>query len=95
MPKFVCDYSAVSQIAKSLKEEAENITSQTSSYESAIASNLSSWEGKANSEFKPKSESEIAATKKSVEALNVLSQFLDDCVKSIHDTDNKLASKKI
>ncbi len=95
MAKFVCDYAAVTQIAKSIKEEAETISSQTSSYESAIASNLSSWSGKANSEFKPKSAAEITSTKKSVEALNVLSQFLDDCVKSIHDTDSQLASKKI
>jgi uncharacterized protein YukE len=95
MPKFVCDYGEVTSIAKAIKEEASNISSKTSAYDGNVKSDTKSWSGEAHMSYDAKSNEEIAATRASAEALNVLSEFLTDCVKSIQETDSNLASKKI
>ena len=51
MPKYVCDFDAVKTIGESLKNESTDMTTSTKTFETNIASDLSSWTGGGKDSF--------------------------------------------
>ncbi len=95
MAKFVCDYGSVKEIAGKYASLASEIESSTTSYESNINQDLSTWNGEAKSSFEAMAAEKIATSKAEAAALNELATFIKSAAESIEATDESLASQEI
>ena len=95
MPKYVCDFDALKNTSKALRDKAVDLRSGLSSCEGNVDSRLANWSGSASEAVKENNESAYKVLNEDIDTIEVMADYLDEASAVIQAAEEDLASQKI
>ena len=91
--KIVCDYSAVTKAGNQLANQAAELQSQTTTFSSAVDSDLSGWTGSdAKETFQQQKDTQIQFSVATAAQAEAVGKYIVICAKAIKEADEQLAA---
>ena len=91
--KIVCDYAVVKKAGNQLAKQAAELQSQTSTFSTAVDSDLSGWTGAdAKAAFQEQKNNQVMFSVATAAQAEAVGKYIVICAKAIKETDEQLAA---
>ena len=91
--KIVCDFDAVKKAGNKLVDQSSTLQTQTTTFNSALDSDLSGWTGAdAKATFQKAKDNQIKFSIATAQQSKAVGEYIVICAKAIEEADNELAS---
>ena len=93
MPKYVCCFDEVRNIAESLAKAAEGYIEDLNTYSKGITADLADWDSPAKTSFTTVNASQVATSTTDAEYATKLSEYIKLAADKIEELEKDIASK--